>query len=184
MLTARNLVRNLLRNPGVARVVRAAVPIALVLSLASCQDDSIPFPTSDATPPTIEWTLLSTADNSTQKTTAGNSALDVDRATDLRVTCRAWDNEGGIKSIKSGGYLDRACNLDGRSQHEVLTPLSSDHTALPSGRVNAGSFTSGNYHLQFDGCAKYSGEMQLSCTAMNYLGKSSTSHLSVTFNGG
>lgn len=126
---------------------------------------------------------MSTPDNSTQTTAAANSALDVDRATDLRVTCRAWDNEGGIQSITSGGFLDRECNQDGRTEHKALTPLSSNHSKLPSGRINPGSFTSGDYHLPFDGCAKYSGELKLSCIAVNYLGGSTTSQLSVTFTG-
>lgn len=157
--------------------------IALLLSLAGCQGDSIPYPASDATPPLIEWTVLNEADNNSQTSSVPYSLLDVGNATDIRVTCKAWDYEGGIKSITTTGTFQKECNTDGRPDHAVLPPLSTNHSKLPSGMVNTGGFTASEHHLQFDGCSRYSGELKLTSVATNFLGNSTTSELSVTFAG-
>ena len=169
-----------LRAPS--RLGPAGLCIALLLSLAGCQRDSIQYPVSDSTPPLIEWTVLNESDNNSQTSSLPYSLLAVGGATDIRVTCKAWDYEGGIKSITTTGTFQKECNVDGRPDHVVLPPLVTSHSKLPSGMVNTRSFTAGTYHLQFDGCSRYSGELKITSVATNFLGNSTQSELSVTFN--
>jgi hypothetical protein len=161
----------------------AGLCAALLLSLAGCQKDSTPYPTSDSTPPVIEWTVLNQADNGSQTSSVPYSLLDVGNATDIRVTCKAWDYEGGIQSITTTGTFVKECNTDGRSDPAVLVPLSTTHSKLPSGMVNTGSFTASAHHLPFDECSRYSGELKLTSVATNFLGNTTKSELSVTFSG-
>jgi hypothetical protein len=98
-----------MRRTGARVLVAAAV---VLLTTTAC--DKVPKPTSDSTPPTLNWHVENRT-TSTASDYAGSGTVTGKKGDEFRVTLTAKDPEG-IQKITLGGGYTRSCVSGGLGQ--------------------------------------------------------------------
>lgn len=92
-----------------------------ILLVAACSHLTIKLPTSDNTPPTLSWNVYN-LDTHYGKDYLGSPTIKVKRGEKYRITLKALDSDGGVKSIILGGWTNYVCNCYCPENAESLTP--------------------------------------------------------------
>lgn len=99
-----------------------------VFLLNACSDLTIKLPTFDNTPPTLLWNVYN-KDTKEGKDYLGSPTIKVASGDKYRITLKAIDADGGVKSITSGdGWVNWTCKSPGPENAESQASETWDET--------------------------------------------------------
>lgn len=158
------------------RVVFAFAAV-LLLAAGTCKT---PAPTSDSTPPSLEWVVRNT-DTNVSQTFSGNGTVQARRGEVYQVTLKAIDPQG-VHEISLGGSASWTCVSGGVGQNKIADFATQTQTLNPdsAGNVLTQIFLLQNADFTF-GCGSgftfAGGSEQLLGRGRNYFGGETTGTL-------
>ena len=150
--------------------VALAALALLLLPAATCKT---PKPTSDSTPPKLEWVVRNT-DTNVSQTFSGSGTVNAKRGEFYKVTLKAIDPEG-VHEITLGGSASWTCLSGSVGQNTIADFITQKQTLNPDsmGNVLTQIFLLQDANLDFQCQAGFtfkSGNEQLLGTGENYFG--------------
>lgn len=157
-----------------------ATAAVLVLTAATCKT---PAPSSDATPPTLEW-VVRNADTNVSQTFTGSGTVNAKRGEFYKVTLKAIDPQG-VHDILLGGSASWTCSSGAVAQNKIADFVTAKQTLNPdsAGNVLTQIFLLQDADLTFACSGGFSftgGSEQLLGTGENYFGGKTNGTLTFT----